>query len=243
MTSFAGIRAILFDFDGTLRFGSPRSVDLFHRHVRREGFEITPDRRRAAWRWLHAYWADSAELKEDLAAANGDRDSVFWWRHATRHLEALGVAEERRDSLARKLVQRLREEGSVEDIVPEDVPPTLDMLRRSGYRLGLVSNRHHPLDETVERLGIGERFDLVLAAGEVDMWKPDPGLLLHAAALIGSEPRRTLYVGDNPYADVVAARAAGMHAVLVDPEDFFPEAECLRIAAIGELSEVLPRLG
>ncbi len=243
MVVLNGIRAILFDFDGTLRLDSPRSVDAFHEHAQREGVGITPERRRAAWRWIHAYWAGSEELKEDLAAAGEDDEGAFWRRHAQRHLAVLGVPEARREALARKLVLRMREQHNPEDFVPEDVPPTLRELRAAGYRLGLVSNRLNPLDETVARLGIAVCFDLVLAAGEVDMWKPDPGLLLHAAELIGSRPAETLYVGDNPYADVAAANAAGMHAVLLDPEDFFPEAECIRIAAVGELPQYLLDLG
>lgn len=238
----AEIDAILFDFDGTLRMDSPRSVDAFHAHAQSEGIEVTPDRRRAAWRWIHAYWASSDELNADLAAARGDEGAYFWRRHAQRHLEVLGVPESHRADLARKLVRRMREEHHPEDIVPEDVPPTLNTLRGWGYRLGLVSNRHDPLDEVVARLGMGGHFDLVLAAGEVDMWKPDPGLLLHAAGLIGSAPQRTLYVGDNPYADVAAARAAEMRAVLIDPEGFFPEVECLRITAISDLAQYLPDL-
>jgi HAD superfamily hydrolase (TIGR01549 family) len=226
--SIAGIQAILFDFDGTLRFDSPRSVDVFHAHVQHEGIEVTADRRRAAWRWIHAYWAGSDELKEDLTAAGDDGEGAFWRRHAQRHLEVLGVPEGRREGLARKLVWRMREEHDPQDVVPEDVQPTLNALRQSGYRLGLVSNRRDPLDEAVARLGITAHFDVVLAAGEVDMWKPDPALLLHAAALIGSRPEHTLYVGDNPYADVAAARGAGMQAVLIDPEGFFPEADCIK---------------
>jgi FMN phosphatase YigB (HAD superfamily) len=60
-----------------------------------------------------------------------------------------------------------------------------------------------------------------------------------ALELLGSQPAQTLYVGDNYYADVIGARAAGLTPVLIDPNAIFPEADC---AVIHIVSEVLPLL-
>lgn len=239
MAPLAAVRTVLFDFDGTLRFDRPRSVDAFHEQAKAEGVEVSPGGRRAAWRWIHSYWAGSDDLKADLAAAGDDRGAAFWRLHTQRHLEVLGVPEGQRGALAERLVRRMREEHDPDDIVPEDVPSTLEVLREAGCKLGVVSNRHEPLHAFADRLGLAGFFDLILAAGEVDKWKPDPDLLLHALEELGSDPEYTIYVGDNPYADVAAARAAGMQAVLVDPESFFPEVDCIVIGAIGELPDLL----
>lgn len=48
--------------------------------------------------------------------------------------------------------------------------------------------------------------------------KPDPRALLAAAAAIGAEPRRCVYVGDFLY-DLQGARRAGMRAVLVQRDE------------------------
>jgi FMN phosphatase YigB (HAD superfamily) len=48
-------------------------------------------------------------------------------------------------------------------------------------------------------------------------------------------PERSLYVGDNYYADVVSSRAAGLTPVLLDPERIFPEADCRVIDGLTEL--------
>ena len=239
MPPLGAVRTVLFDFDGTLRFDLPRSVDVFHEPARAEGVEVGPEGRRAAWRWIHAYWAGSEDLKADLAAAGDDRGAAFWRLHTLRHLAVLGVPEDQRRDLAERLVRRMREEHDPQDIVPEDVPVTLAKLKQAGCKLGLVSNRQEPLHELAADLGIDEFFFLILAAGEVDKWKPDPALLLHAIELMGSNPDSTIYVGDNPYADVAAAKAAGMQAVLVDPEGFFPEADCITIDAVGDLPDLL----
>ena len=49
--------------------------------------------------------------------------------------------------------------------------------------------------------------------------KPKADGLLKAAALMGLEPRETAMVGDQVFTDMLAARRAGMTAVLVDPLD------------------------
>jgi FMN phosphatase YigB (HAD superfamily) len=106
----------------------------------------------------------------------------------------------------------------------------------------VVSNRQDSLAEVISALGLDWAFQVVLAAGEVDLWKPDPGLLLHAASLAGVEPKATMYVGDNYFADVIAARGAGMRPVLFDPMELFPEAECAVIGSLGELRSLVENM-
>jgi FMN phosphatase YigB (HAD superfamily) len=108
-----------------------------------------------------------------------------------------------------------------------------------GFRMGLVSNRRQPLFEVAERLGVKEHFHLLLAAGEVGAWKPDPGLLHAAAEKLSIHPANAIYVGDNYFADVLAAKAAGMLPVLYDPDGLFPEADCPVISRIDQVLEVV----
>ena len=58
------------------------------------------------------------------------------------------------------------------------------------------------------------------------------------AGRLGVEPGETVFVGDSYAHDALAARAAGLRAVLLDPLDLYPEAACPRIRALGDL---LPR--
>ena len=53
------------------------------------------------------------------------------------------------------------------------------------------------------------------------------------------EPGQAVYVGDNYFADVIGAQRAGIGAVLIDPQDLFPEADCPVIQKISELKLVL----
>ena len=49
--------------------------------------------------------------------------------------------------------------------------------------------------------------------------KPDPRPFLSAVAQLGTQPYRTLHVGDNWEEDVLAAQRLGMHAVWIDAKN------------------------
>jgi len=232
------LELIVFDLDGTLRHNDPPGLDTFYALA--SGFGLRPgvDKLRSAERWTHHYWANSEDLRQDIEAAGDDRNYV-WLQFTRRHVEQLGGDPAEAEELARQLNRAMRDEYKPVNRVPDDVLPSLDRLRRSGYRLGLVSNRDNPLHELVDELGLGAEFEFALAAGEVGYWKPDPRLLQHAVGLAGVEPAAAMYVGDNFYADVAGAQAAGLQPVLVDPKGLFTEAECPVIESIGQLPALL----
>lgn len=231
-------RAVLFDLDGTLRHNQPSQIDTFFSFAEDLGLASTPEQIRDTTRWIHAYWADSDELKEDRAE-RGDEWEQLWLAFATRQLAFLGVEIEDAKRMAKAIQARMIAEYRPQHIVPDEVPGLLDDLRSAGYRLGVVSNRRNAIDDVVSELGLAEKIDLTLAAGEVGWWKPDHRLLMHAADRLGVPTDKSLYVGDNYFADVLAAQGAGMRAVLLDPEGLFPEADCQVIRELGELAGIL----
>jgi putative hydrolase of the HAD superfamily len=98
-----------------------------------------------------------------------------------------------------------------------------------------VSNRHEEYSYLVEELGLLDYFEMTLAAGQVGWWKPDPRLFHYALGLLGVEAENSLYIGDNYYADVLGARAAGLNPVLVDPFEIYDSPDCPVITSIGEI--------
>ncbi len=231
-------RAVLFDLDGTLRHNDPPQIDTFFAFARDLGLEVPSDRARDIMRWIHAYWADSDELKEDRAQRGNDWEGL-WLAFAARQLGHLGVGPEDAERMAKSIQRRMIDEYRPSHFIPQEVPALLVDLRQAGCRLGVVSNRRNPIGEVILELGLAEHFDLTLAAGEVGWWKPDHRLLAYAADKIGIPPNETLYVGDNFYADIPAAEGAGMQAVLLDPQALFPEANCQVIQDLGELAVIL----
>ncbi len=53
---------------------------------------------------------------------------------------------------------------------------------------------------------------------------------------LNADPLSTLHVGDLYNIDVKGARAAGLHAALIDPFGDWKDVDCERIKDLGELS-------
>lgn len=234
------ISTIFFDYDGTLRENEPRGADVFREFAAKYGVAIAEDRRFEAERWLHYYWAQSDELLGDLELFGGSDNSEFWKQHARRQLTVLGVSGEKLDRLSEKLVTKMQEDYQPQDKIADDVQPTLKYLVNAGYVLGLVSNREGGLSAELEKFALAQYFEYIIAAGEVGWWKPDPRLLQHAIKLAQVQPSQAAYVGDNYYADVLGAEAAGLQAVLIDPLDLYASKRTLSISALGGLLALLP---
>jgi HAD superfamily hydrolase (TIGR01549 family) len=77
-----------------------------------------------------------------------------------------------------------------ESIVPDEVRNALAQLKQAGYRMAVLSNRDRPFLETLETHAISEFFEFSLAGGEVDSYKPEPGLFEHALQRAGPDRGR-----------------------------------------------------
>jgi FMN hydrolase / 5-amino-6-(5-phospho-D-ribitylamino)uracil phosphatase len=94
-------------------------------------------------------------------------------------------------------------------------PGALDVLERlrTRHALAALSNGNASL----ERIGAGRLFDVVLSAETVGRAKPDPAMFHRALDEAGVTAREAVHVGDHPEHDVLAARRAGLHAVWANP--------------------------
>jgi len=233
------IRAVFFDLDGTLRFDTPTSNQVFFDYAIELGAPDLPASRLQALRWAHAYWANIGNLVEqDLAQFEGDTPQ-FWRNYAYRYLLAYGCPDDQATYLAPQVRAYMSEHYNPENTIPADAHPTLTALRDKGYILGIITNRSRPVHEDVEALGLTPYFDLVLAAGEVNSYKPDPGIFEHALGRVDVQPQASLYIGDNYYADIVGAAQAGLHPVLLDPDRVFPDADCPVVDSLSGIRALL----
>ncbi len=55
--------------------------------------------------------------------------------------------------------------------------------------------------------------EMTMAIEAVDIRKPDSGIFQLALSDIGSDPAQSCFIGDNPIADVIGSRAAGLYAI------------------------------
>ena len=87
----------------------------------------------------------------------------------------------------------------------DEVIPALRRLRPN-YRLATLSNGNADL----EVIGIAHHFEVTLHAAALGCAKPHARAYAALADALTLEPAEILFVGDDPYADVVGPRNAGM---------------------------------
>ena len=92
-----------------------------------------------------------------------------------------------------------------------EVVPALELLRRR-FRLATLSNGNADLSV----IGLAHHFEVSLSAGALGCAKPDPRAYAGVADSLTLKPAEILFVGDEPHADVVGPRAAGMQTVWVN---------------------------
>lgn len=226
-------QAVLFDLDGTLRESNPHFMDALYTTLQDIGLDIEPFTWRLTERWVHAYWAQSPELVEDVRLYGNE--NVFQ-RFLVRLLERVGHPHANEDE-ALAFEAHLRE---VFQPVSELMPGAIDVLttlRNAGLQLGVLSNRSKPFDQELEALGIADFFDWTLAAGEIGVWKPHPEIFHAALERAGVEPQEAIYIGDNYFADILGARDADIDAILVDGRRIFTDVPAPRVE---HLSDALP---
>jgi HAD superfamily hydrolase (TIGR01549 family) len=178
------------------------------------------------------------DLRNDLLAHSAETEQ-FWVEYSRRRLIALGATEEWAREVAPKISVHMGEFYKPESIVPEDVRRALPQLKEAGYILGVISNRDKPFQDVLDNHGISEFFDFSMAAGEVNVWKPDPGIFEHGLQRVQLSPKEVIYVGDNYYADVLGARSARLQPVLYDPLGIFPDPDCATIKSFDELNSLI----
>ena len=99
-----------------------------------------------------------------------------------------------------------------------DAAPVLRELRARGLRLVVVSNWDCSLPEVLERVGLRELVDEVVASAVVGAAKPAAAIFDAGLAAARCAPAQAVHVGDSPANDVAGARAAGIRALLLDRE-------------------------
>jgi putative hydrolase of the HAD superfamily len=157
------------------------------------------------------------------------------------HLPA-GLAPDRieRARIVRDVMARIHRPGASHELwnVPlPGVAEALAELRDLGLQLIVVSNADGTVDQGLARAGLLDLVDRVIDSHVVGIEKPDPRIFEHALA--GASPASALHVGDLYATDVVGARAAGLHALLLDPFDDWPPVDCARLPDVPALARAI----
>jgi phosphoglycolate phosphatase len=190
LSDLSGLRAVLFDLDGTLLDTAPDMVNALN-----------------VLRGEHQLPAMPYEVVRS-AVSHGAA------RVVRTGFESVGEAESAR--LQQRFLQIYRAALSVHTRLFPGMQAVLDDLDARGLKYGIITNKAAWLTEPLlEEMQLRSRFACVVSGDTLAERKPHPLPLLHAAALVGVRPSACVYVGDAQR-DVEAAHAAGMPALVAD---------------------------
>jgi len=116
----------------------------------------------------------------------------------------------------------------------------LDVLRATGWRLGLVSNCTVETPEQWKRTPFATRFDAVGFSCELGVAKPNPAIYLAVCSFLNVAPTDCVYVGDGADGELPAAAGLGMSAIRT--VEFQPSSASwprVRIQALADLPALI----
>lgn len=119
------------------------------------------------------------------------------------------------------------------------LPESLSLLRDAGLVLVVVSNSDGSIERKLGDAGLRDLFHEIVDSAVVGVEKPDPAIFRHALSRSRCAPERTLHVGDLYAIDVLGARRAGLHAVLVDPHNDWYGVDCPRFPDVTSLARAI----
>lgn len=181
------IRAVLFDFDGTLADTLPLSFRAFQAVFEKyDGRKVTD---------------------EQLVEMFGPTEDEIIARNLKAKEAVPQAIEDYYDLYERDHPENLKHNDEINGL--------LLSLRVRGLKTGIITGiitgkSRRGLDISSGHLKMLQFFDLSISGDEVDKPKPDPEGILRAMEELGVTREETVFLGDSN-ADILAGKAAGVH--------------------------------
>lgn len=106
------------------------------------------------------------------------------------------------------------------------VPEALAILGEKGFQLAVVSNSDGTVAGILSDLGLANHFHAIIDSHHIGYEKPDHRLFEHALEICSANAAFTLHIGDMYDTDIIGARSAGIHSILLDPYDDWKVDDC-----------------
>ena len=122
----------------------------------------------------------------------------------------------------------------------------IDWMNSSSVNWGVVTNGDQFQHKKAEATGIDEKAPFVLASKLFGVDKPEPEVFVEAVRLLdvgGLETEEILFVGDNPYTDIIGAHGVGMKTAWVRMGREYPNDAPAPDFIIDHVAELKEHLG
>jgi pyrophosphatase PpaX len=175
------IRAVLYDFDGTLADTTELVMNCFRHTMATHLGEVPPMEE-----WLRGF---GTPLEVQMAR---------FARHADEVERMIATYRDYQEEHAKRYLVPFP--GAME---------TVDALKAAGLPLAIVTSRHRESTlRAMDLCGLTRHFDLIVAPEDVGNPKPHPEPVLFALDRLGVSAENAIFVGDSPH-DLASGREAG----------------------------------
>lgn len=220
------IKTVIFDLGGTLiEYASENDswpeleepgLNAAYAVFKESGLKLPrlPKFRETAYQTLPGRWIQATAGKRNLTTTDFLNEVL-----------ALLKVQEPAANIMDEAVSRYEDTVCAGATVIPHAREVVEHLSGEGYRLGLISNtmysgRSHLSD--LARFDLTQFFDSLLFSADFNKWKPTRAPFTHVMSELRATPESTVFIGDDPGADVTGARRAGMRAVHFQSSDRFP---------------------
>ena len=222
------IKAVFFDWVGTLSHPEPDRDASVHKAAREIGVELPLEN------LLTGILKADNQVPEGAPPCwhEGAPEEPFlrWWKVLLAEVGADLSREEMLD-ITGTVGKRIR---ALSWVLYDDVIPVVEELKQRGLILGLISAHY------IGRAGMGPYLDVVVTARDAGADKPEPPIFMAAVERAAVDATEALYIGDQYERDIVGARRVGINAVLIDRYDLFPGiTDCPRIKSLNQVFDYL----
>ncbi len=243
MVSPGEIDAVVFDMGGVFVVPAPGPIN----RILRDGgvnVELRPEDAE------RAHYAGVRGITDLLDSSNVDESDLgTWFHYDMAYFGSLGLRGTDLQ-LAVDVRGNSRRNDSVEDMWTFVLQHNVEAFARisTDRPVAIVTNNNGTavkqcLDHGICQLDDGPlpRVAAIVDSTVIQIAKPDPRIFSPAIDALGTEPLRTLYVGDTVHADVHGAQAAGMSVVQLDPLELHQDHDHWRLPDLVALAGHLSR--
>ena len=178
------IKAVIFDFDGTLANTLPVCFDAFQRVFKEfDNKELNSEEIKAMFGP-----SETGIIRENLLNINKDEAiELYYMVYSENH---------------NRLVANNK-----------DINDLLQYLKESGIKMGIFTGKaRRSLDISLKALQMDKMFDVIITGDDVVKPKPDPEGLIKALVCLGIENSEAVFIGDSD-ADIYAGVQADVFTI------------------------------
>jgi putative hydrolase of the HAD superfamily len=228
------IKAVFFDLYQTLVHYQPSQEELEAAALKNLGIDATAAALRHPIMKANEFISQQI-AKKPLSRRSREETMALYTEYQRIVLKEAGIAADEKIVMS---LLGMMQQAKMDLVLFDDVIAALDNLKKRSFKLGLISNIEQNMSETLDRLGLSARLDIIVTSQDAGFTKPKLEIYQYALNKAGVKPEEAVYIGDQYQVDIVGAKGAGMQGILIDRDNYYQEKlDCPKLKSLKDLGD------